>query len=169
MKFVEFLSEMFEKENGYKTIQSNLGKDIIFDISTEEDRDYRFIFKNKGDGIYVSELGFTGNTRGDTDEISGDFYDVDRIISTLVGIFTTFYLNVTDVQEVIYKFQRDSNKSYRLLVNSIFKKELSNYFNIINLDNDDKNFDNKRFILIRSNRANSPNELSLQKITKLIK
>lgn len=169
MKFIEFLSEMFEKENGYKTTQRTNGKDIIFDILTEEDRDYRFIFKSKGNGIYVSELGFTGNTTSDTDEITGDFYDVDRIISTIVGIFTTFYLNVTDAQEIVYKFQRDSNKSYRLLINSIFKKELSNYFNIITLDNDDKNFDNKKFLIVRSNRANSPNDLTLQKITKLLK
>ena len=168
MSFLHFLNELFESDNGYNTSKSKFGNNIIFDIDTEEDRNYRFIFKHIKDGLYVSELGYVGNSKDDTNEISGDFYDVNKVISTLVGIFTSLYLDETSIEEIVYKFQLSSNKSYRLLINSIFKKELKNYYNIVDLE-DDSNFDTKRFLLIKSNRTSQVTNLTTKEIIKILK
>ena len=159
---------MFEKENGYSTEKSTIGQDIIYDISTNEEQDYRFIFRHKDNDVYVAELGYKGSSKNDTDEITGDFYDVNKVISTVVGIFIGFYLAGVESSAIIYKFQLRSNKSYRLLINSLFKKELTNYYNLITTDGS-KNFDTKRYLLIRSNRSTSQETFTEDQIENLIK
>ncbi len=73
-------------------------------------------------------------------------------ISTLVGIFTGFYLSVTSAKTVVYKFQSNVDKGYKLLVHSIFKKELSNYYSLVELDDDVKDYGAKKYIVIHNNR-----------------
>lgn len=154
MKFKDYilLEEMFESDNGYKTSQRKVGDLLIFDILTNEARDYRFIFTLKND-LYLGELGYAKDDNNIV-EIKSDFYDVNKLISTLIGIFTGFYMYGNDSSQIIYKFHRGVDKGYKLLVHSLFKKELKNYFNEIM--NDTSDYGDKNYIVIKSNRNTDP-------------
>lgn len=169
MRFVDFLllEEMFDSDNGYKAEQTTSDNEVVFDIETGEARNYRFIFKKHEDDVYVAELGYADTGKADIVQITTDFYDVNKVVSTLVGIFTGFYLSVTSAKTVVYKFQSNVDKGYKLLVHSIFKKELSNYFSVID-DNDEKDYGNKKYIVIHNNRntAADPDKDTIEKILR---
>lgn len=154
MKFKDFLllEEMFDSDNGYKAEQTTSGDDVVFDIKTGEVRNYRFTFTKHDDNLYIAELGYAGNGKSDIVQITSDFYDVNKLVSTVVGIFTGFYLSVTTAKTIAYKFQNNVDKGYKLLIHSIFKKELSNYYSIVNDDKDLKDYGAKKYIVIHNNR-----------------
>lgn len=154
MKFQDFLllEEMFDADNGYKAEQTTSDNDVVFDIETGEARNYRFTFTKHDDNLYVAQLGYAGTGKDDIVQITSDFYDVNKVVSTLVGIFTGFYLSVTSAKTVVYKFQSNVDKGYKLLVHSIFKKELSNYYSLVELDDDVKDYGDKKYIVIHNNR-----------------
>lgn len=153
MKFREFmlLEEMFKSDNGYHSSQHSDGSKVVFDIETGEARDYRFVFSKKSGDSYIAELGYKESGKSDISNIKSEFYDVDKLISTLVGIFTGFYMSTDNANIIEYKFGRNVDNSYKLLVHSIVKKELSNYFKL----SDDK-FDanNAKQITIYKNTYN---------------
>ncbi len=166
MKFKDFLlEEMFQDDNGYKTVKFEVGKETIFDLSTDEIRDYRFKFLDKDNGNYIGVLGYKGKDKSDIVEIRDDFYDTPKLISSLIGIFTGFYVGNSNVNTVIYKFQEGVDKSYKLLVNSIFKKELKNYYTIVPQETSD--YGSIKYIVLNTNRR-SGQQLSQDQIENLI-
>ena len=118
------LNEMFESDDGYKTVQSESNNTITFHIETNEARDYKCVFVKNGND-YTCELMYDNN-----DEIKDDFYNTNKLISTLVGIFTGFYLSYT-CDTITYKMQPNIDKSVYLLIISIFKNELKTYYVIV--------------------------------------
>lgn len=138
MKFKDFLlEEMFKSEKGYTATQRKDGNKIVFDIETGESRDYRFVFTPSGNETYIAELGYSHGDKSDIVQIKSDFYDMDKLISTIIGIFNGFYMEVDKGNIIKYKFGKNTDKSYRLLIYSIIKKDLANYFKLPYDFNDD--------------------------------
>ena len=169
MRFKDFLllEEMFDSDNGYKAEQTTSDNEVVFDIQTGEARDYRFVFTKHKDDIYTAELGYAGSGKSDIVQITTDFYDVNKVVATLVGIFTGFYLSITSAKTIIYKFQPNVDKGYKLLARSIFKKELSNYFSVIE-DKDHKDFGDKKYIVVHNNR-NTAADPDFEEIEKILR
>ena len=84
-----------------------------------------------------------------------------------VKIFTGFYLSITSAKTIIYKFQPNVDKGYKLLARSIFKKELSNYFSVIE-DPDHKDFGDKKYIVVHNNR-NTAADPDFEEIEKILR
>lgn len=152
MSFVNFLNESVDGSGGYKFTQNKVGSTLVFDIDTGDMRNYRMILVGNSSNDYVAQFGYANNSRDKIEEIRRGFYDTNKVINTIVDIMTGFYLSSYQINNVIYKFGRNSNKSYRLLVESIFRKELKNYFRKVEID-DHTNYDTKMYLQIQSNRA----------------
>lgn len=154
MKFIDFvLTEMFKDDNGYKINKNKVGSNFVFDLSTGEARDYRMVFTDKENGIYIAELGYQGSGKDDIIEIKGEFYNADTLLISVVNIFTGFYMSASNINTVIYKFQHGTNKSYKILVDSLFKKELKNYYTKVDLGQKISDYGSVPYIIINSNKG----------------
>ena len=146
MKFRDYLlEEMFKSDKGYKATQRKDGNKIVFDIETDESRDYRFVFTPSGNETYIAELGYATGDKSGITNITSDFYDTNTLISTLISIFTGFYMSTESGNIIKYKFGKNTDKSYKLLVHSIIKKDLVMYFKI-----KEGSFDSDDLIIFRN-------------------
>lgn len=159
MKFKTFLNEMFN-DNPYVTeIRINNRNRIIFDIYTDNVQNYRMSFvrvKYNEDKLYIAKFGYAG-VGDEVLEITDEFYDVHRVIATVQEIFIGLYINMNsrkiDIDNIVYEFGETDKKSYKLLVNAIFKKDLSVYYNLIDVENDINDFGSRRFLVIHNNKS----------------
>lgn len=159
MKFKTFLNEMFN-DNPYVTeIRINNRNRIIFDIYTDNVQNYRMSFvrvKYNEDKLYIAKFGYAG-VGDEVLEITDEFYDVHRVIATVQEIFIGLYINMNsrkiDIDNIVYEFGETDKKSYKLLVNVIFKKDLSVYYNLIDVENDINDFGSRRFLVIHNNKS----------------
>ena len=159
MKFKTFLNEMFN-DNPYVTeIRINNRNRIIFDIYTDNVQNYRMSFvrvKYNEDKLYVAKFGYAG-AGDEVLEITDEFYDIYRVIATIQEIFIGLYINMNsrkiDIDNIIYEFGETDKKSYKLLINAIFKNDLSTYYNLIDVENDIKDFGSRRFLVIHNNKS----------------
>lgn len=149
MSFQQYLLEA-DKEP-YKFVKSVVDDKAVFTIETGQIRNYRFVFKKYDDETYICELGYEKGT-SDIIDIKSDFYDTGKLIDVLIDIFTGFYLHDTSTKYIIYKFGTSVNKATKLLITSIFKKDLSNYYNL--QDQELKHFEKADYSLIKTSRAN---------------
>lgn len=117
-----------ESKGSYQYEKIKTDNLIQFDIDTDEDRKYRLTFRKKDD-FYVGELGYQKGSKG-LYPIMSDFYDVDMIISTIVDIFTEIHLDGITVDHIVYKFDPLVDKAYILLMISLFKSDLKNYYSL---------------------------------------
>ena len=159
MKFKTFLNEMFN-DNPYVTeIRINNRNRIIFDIYTDNVQNYRMSFvrvKYNEDKLYVAKFGYAG-AGDEVLEITDEFYDIYRVIASIQEIFIGLYINMNsrkiDIDNIIYEFGETDKKSYKLLINAIFKNDLSVYYNLIDVENDIKDFGSRRFLVIHNNKC----------------
>ena len=159
MKFKTFLNEMFN-DNPYVTeIRINNRNRIIFDIYTDNVQNYRMSFvrvKYNEDKLYVAKFGYAG-AGDEVLEITDEFYDIYRVIASIQEIFIGLYVNMNsrkiDIDNIIYEFGETDKKSYKLLINAIFKNDLSTYYNLIDVENDIKDFGSRRFLVIHNNKC----------------
>lgn len=159
MKFKTFLNEMFN-DNPYVTeIRINNRNRIIFDIYTDNVQNYRMSFvrvKYNEDKLYVAKFGYAG-AGDEVLEITDEFYDIYRVIASIQEIFIGLYINMNsrkiDIDNIIYEFGETDKKSYKLLINAIFKNDLSTYYNLIDVENDIKDFGSRRFLVIHNNKC----------------
>ena len=159
MKFKTFLNEMFN-DNPYVTeIRINNRNRIIFDIYTDNVQNYRMSFvrvKYNEDKLYVAKFGYAG-AGDEVLEITDEFYDIYRVIASIQEIFIGLYINMNsrkiDIDNIIYEFGETDKKSYKLLINAIFKNDLSTYYNLIDVENDIKDFGSRRFLIIHNNKS----------------
>ncbi len=159
MNFKTFLTEMFN-DNPYVTeIRINNRNRIIFDIYTDNVQNYRMSFvrvKYNEDKLYVAKFGYAG-AGDEVLEITDEFYDIYRVIATIQEIFIGLYINMNsrkiDIDNIIYEFGETDKKSYKLLINAIFKNDLSTYYNLIDVENDIKDFGSRRFLIIHNNKS----------------
>jgi hypothetical protein len=127
MNFKTFLTEMFN-DNAYITkIKINNRNRIIFDIYTDNIQNYRMSFvrvKYNEDKLYIAKFGYAG-PNNEVLEITDEFYDIYRVIATIQEIFIGLYINMNsrkiDIDNIIYEFGETDKKSYKLLINAIFK------------------------------------------------
>lgn len=164
MKFITFLNESMLSGGGYTFSRSKVGNTIVFNIETGDMRDYRMIFVDIGKGNYVCKFGYSNNTRDNVEEIKRGFYDVHKVINTIIDIFTGLYMSQYEVNNIVYDFGHYSNKSYRLLVESLFRKELKNYY--IKVADNHENFDTKTYIQVKNNKSNAE-PLTAEEINKI--
>ena len=159
MNFKTFLTEMFN-DNAYITkIKINNRNRIIFDIYTDNIQNYRMSFvrvKYNEDKLYIAKFGYAG-PNDEVLEITDEFYDIYRVIATIQEIFIGLYINMNsrkiDIDNIIYEFGETDKKSYKLLINAIFKNDLSVYYNLIDVENDIKDFGSRRFLVIHNNKS----------------
>ena len=159
MKFKTFLNEMFN-DNPYVTeIRINNRNRIIFDIYTDNVQNYRMSFvrvKYNEDKLYIAKFGYAG-AGDEVLEITDEFYDIYRVIASIQEIFIGLYINMNsrkiDIDNIIYEFGETDKKSYKLLINAIFKNDLSTYYNLIDVENDIKDFGSRRFLIIHNNKS----------------
>lgn len=159
MNFKTFLTEMFN-DNAYITkIKINNRNRIIFDIYTDNIQNYRMSFvrvKYNEDKLYIAKFGYAG-PNDEVLEITDEFYDIYRVIATIQEIFIGLYINMNsrkiDIDNIIYEFGETDKKSYKLLINAIFKNDLSVYYNLIDVENDIKDFGSRRFLIIHNNKS----------------
>lgn len=159
MKFKTFLNEMFN-DNPYVTeIRINNRNRIIFDIYTDNVQNYRMSFvrvKYNEDKLYVAKFGYAG-AGDEVLEITDEFYDIYRVIASIQEIFIGLYINMNsrkiDIDNIIYEFGETDKKSYKLLINAIFKNDLSIYYDLIDVENDINDFGSRRFLVIHNNKS----------------
>lgn len=156
MPFDNYLSEIIDSVNGYRIKKRQVKGGVSYDILTEEARDYRFVFREYSTGIYLAKLGYKEDGNYKISQIKDDFYDAEKLVNTLITIFGSFYEDIISAKSIVYKFQRDVDNSYKLMVYAIFKKYLSKNYKIIDVkdseadENDD--FGSKKCIVMTSNR-----------------
>lgn len=130
MKYKDYSRLILESESkgSYHYEKSSNDDNLQFDIDTDEDRNYRMILTKKDD-FYVAELGYQKDPKG-LYPIMSDFYDVKMVISTIIDIFTEIHLDGIAVDHIVYKFDPMVDKAYILLMISLFKTELKNYYSL---------------------------------------
>jgi len=139
---------------------------IQFDIETDEDKKYRMIFTKKED-FYVVELGYQ-NGDNKIQPIMSDFYDVDMVISTIIDIFTEVHLDGISVDHIVYKFSPMVDKAYILMIVSLFKSELKNYYTLSE-HNDLNNINTLDRLIIDTARGKGQilSDTTIQKMKKI--
>lgn len=142
------------------------GDSIQFDIDTDEDRKYRLIFRKKDD-FYVSELGYQKG-KSALYPIMSDFYDVNMTISTIVDIFTELHLDAVAVDYIVYKFDPLVDKAYILLMISLFKSDLKNYYSLSE-HNDLSNINKLNRLIIETTRGQGQalTDITIEKMKKI--
>ena len=118
-------------------------------MDTQEELNY-ILSLTKKDDCYVAELGCTKLSGKGTMPIAGDFYDVDMLINTLVDIFTKFHLEGIESDFIVYKFSPTVDKSYVLLVITLFRNYLKNYYDLNPDLNDLSNVNNINRLIIQT-------------------
>jgi hypothetical protein len=112
--------------------------------------------KYNEDKLYIAKFGYAG-PNNEVLEITDEFYDIYRVIATIQEIFIGLYINMNsrkiDIDNIIYEFGETDKKSYKLLINAIFKNDLSTYYNLIDVENDINDFGSRRFLVIHNNKS----------------
>lgn len=143
--FNKFINEIYVQPM-YEYSLKKEGENIIIDIFTGEKRDYRLKFFKK-EHIHVVKMGYAHES---LNEINEEFYNISKLVSTLVDIFIGTYINNVGINNFLFSFEGQNNVTFKLLINSIFKKELSNYYSIVLVDN--KDYSKNRYIVIRNKK-----------------
>lgn len=149
MKFSKFLVEMFNDTDEYKSEMISTSNSFHFIIYTGERKNYKLEFKKYKEHFYVAELVYKSGKF----KLHEELYDAKKLINTLQNIFIGLYLSNKSVDAIYYKFL-DMNKSYKLLINHVFKKELSNYYSILNTGIH-RDFGSTDGLMIYSNKLDS--------------
>lgn len=145
MKYKDYLTEIQSpKSYSFDMIKNNDG--YVFDMTTGEEFDYR-LWLSKKDDFYIVELGYKSDKKRN---IIGDFYDVNVLIATMADIFTKIHLELERLNHIVYKFSPTDDKSYILLMISIFRDELKNYYEIPNELNDLSNINDVDRLIIQT-------------------
>jgi hypothetical protein len=147
MKFKDFLKE---SKNAYEFTTEKTGNSYVFNITTGQIRDYRLSIDND-----EARLGYASGKK-EISPIKEDFYDTSMITNTIIDIFTGIYLQ-DNLETFKFMFQKGVDKTYKLLIMTIFKKELSNYYKIVT-DTDTVHYINDNFIVLRDVRHMVDNE-----------
>lgn len=168
MKYKDYSRLIVEaaSKGSYSYDKNSSDAAIQFDIETEEDKKYRMIFTKKED-FYVAELGYQ-HGENKLQPIMSDFYDVDMVISTIIDIFTEVHLDGINVDHIVYKFSPMVDKAYILMIVSLFKSELKNYYSLSE-HNDLKNINNLERIIIDTARGKGQmlSDTTIQKMKKV--
>ena len=128
------LSESFKPQRTYQIKQTEMDNRIIFDIITDELRNYRLTLiqdiTNDGDvEVFTCKFGYANDTLSGVIQTLDDFYDSEILTHTLVEIFYSLYnqMYITPFK-IIHKFQGGIDFAYKLLIVSIIEKELKDYY-----------------------------------------
>lgn len=144
MKFAEFLKESFKPDVTYPISMLEIDDKIIFDIFTNEARDYRLVlnYLENRDGIATFEckIGYASDNKSTVIQVKTDFYNTDILINTIKNIFLSLHADMyTTPFKIIHKFQGSIDMAYKMMLVSLLKHELKDFYkydDITNLSKD---------------------------------
>lgn len=127
MKYKQYITEI-ESPKSYPFDMTQSGQNYLFVIHTD-DIEFGLSLKRKSD-FYVSELGYMNRAGTGIKPFDGNIDNVDMMYNTMVDIFTKFHLEGNEGNFIVYKFPSHADKAFVLLMITLFKTYLKNYYDL---------------------------------------
>lgn len=146
MKFEKYLKEsMITNAESYTTNMVEIDDYIIFDIYTNEARNYRMIFvlkETKNNFVNLEcKIGYESVNKKSVVQIKSDFYDTKMLINTLNQVFTMLHADLYGKKfKVKHTFQGNIDLAYKMMLVSMFQHELKYLYDYKSIDDDSTSF-----------------------------